>query len=63
MIDPRRYDQHPAALPEAAAEDFQPWVNPDQARRAGKTLDQAAADAAQLWNKALQTGALTNSAC
>src|SRR5512136_351292 len=33
-------------FPNLLPQDFQPWVNPDQARRAGKTLEQVAAEAA-----------------
>src|SRR4030066_1211467 len=54
MIDPKG-DMTNTLLhfPSLLAQDFQPWVNPDQARRAGKTLEQAAAEAAQLWAKGL----------
>jgi hypothetical protein len=40
-------------FPDLLPQDFQPWVNADQARYEGKTVDQAAADAAQLWKKGL----------
>jgi hypothetical protein len=40
-------------FPNLLPQDFQPWVNPDQASRDGKTLEQAAADAAQLWKQGL----------
>ncbi len=40
-------------FPELLAEDFKPWVNPDDARRAAKTLDQAAEETAALWRKGL----------
>ncbi len=40
-------------FPELAPQDFQPWVNQDQARREGKTVEQAAAEAAALWKKGL----------
>jgi hypothetical protein len=54
MIDPKgditnTLLHFPSLLPQ----DFQPWVNPDQARRAGKTLEQAAVDAAQQWKQGL----------
>jgi hypothetical protein len=54
MIDPKG-DITNALLhfPELRADDFAPWVNPDQARREDKTVDQAAADAAALWKKGL----------
>lgn len=54
MIDPKG-DITNALLhfPELRAEDFAPWVNPDQARREDKTIEQAAADAAALWTKGL----------
>lgn len=34
--------------------DFQPWVNPDQARRDGLTVEQAAAKAAETWKHGLE---------
>ncbi len=54
MIDPKG-DMTNTLLhfPNLLPQDFQPWVNPDQARRAGKTLEQAAADAAQQWKQGL----------
>ena len=54
MIDPKG-DITNALLhfPELRAEDFAPWVNPDQARREDKTIEQAGADAAALWTKGL----------
>jgi len=54
MIDPKG-DITNALLhfPELKAEDFIPWVNPDQARREDKTVEQAGADAAALWTKGL----------
>ncbi|HEX9090519.1 MAG TPA: DUF87 domain-containing protein, partial [Anaerolineales bacterium] len=54
MIDPKG-DMTNTLLhfPDLLPQDFQPWVNPDQVRRAGKTLEQAAADAAQLWKQGL----------
>ena len=47
MIDPKG-DITNALLhfPDLLPQDFQPWVNPDQARRDGKTVEQAAAEAA-----------------
>jgi hypothetical protein len=54
MIDPKG-DITNALLhfPDLSPDDFQPWVNPDDARRDGKTLEQAAADAASLWKNGL----------
>jgi len=54
MIDPKG-DITNALLhfPDLAPQDFQPWVNPDQARRDGKTIEQAAEGAATLWRKGL----------
>ena len=40
-------------FPELAPQDFQPWVNLDQARREGKTVEQAAEETAALWKKGL----------
>jgi hypothetical protein len=54
MIDPKG-DMTNTLLhfPNLLPQDFQPWVNPDQARRAGKSLEQAAAEAAQQWKQGL----------
>src|SRR4030067_14618 len=54
MIDPKG-DMTNTLLhfPNLLQQDFQPWVNPDQARRAGKTLEQAALEAQQSWAKGL----------
>jgi hypothetical protein len=54
MIDPKG-DMTNTLLhfPDLLPADFQPWVNADQARRDGKTVEQAAAEAAQLWKKGL----------
>ncbi len=41
-------------FPDLAPQDFQPWVDADQARRAGKTPEQAAMDAALAWRSGLQ---------
>jgi hypothetical protein len=40
-------------FPELAPEDFKPWINPDEARRAGISIDQAAANTAATWKKGL----------
>ena len=54
MIDPKGDITNTLLhFPDLLPQDFQPWVNPDQARRAGKTMEQAAADAAQLWKQGL----------
>ena len=54
MIDPKG-DMTNTLLhfPDLLPADFQPWVNADQARRDGKTVEQASAEAAQLWKKGL----------
>lgn len=54
MIDPKG-DITNALLhfPDLLPQDFRPWVNPDQARQEGKSLDQAAADTAKLWREGL----------
>jgi hypothetical protein len=46
-------------FPELLPQDFKPWINPDEARRAGKTLDQAAIDTATLWRKGLTEWGVT----
>ena len=55
MIDPKG-DITNALLhfPELRPEDFLPWVNPDQARRDDKTIEESAADAASLWKNGLE---------
>ena len=40
-------------FPELLPEDFKPWINADNARRDGVTVDQAAADTAKLWKNGL----------
>src|SRR5512139_4239747 len=41
-------------FPDLAPQDFQPWIDPEMARRAGKTLDQLAADASTSWREGLR---------
>ena len=55
MIDPKG-DITNALLhfPDLTPTDFQPWVNPDDARREGKTIAQAAEGAAHLWQNGLK---------
>ncbi len=54
MIDPKG-DITNALLhfPDLLPADFQPWVNADEARREGKTIEQAATDTATLWRNGL----------
>jgi hypothetical protein len=40
-------------FPDLAPQDFQPWLDPDLARRAGKSVEQAATDAALAWRNGL----------
>ncbi len=40
-------------FPNLAPQDFQPWLDPEMARRAGKTVEQASADAALAWRNGL----------
>jgi hypothetical protein len=40
-------------FPELRPEDFAPWINEDEARRAGKSPDEFAADQAAVWKKGL----------
>ena len=40
-------------FPELRPDDFQPWVNEDEARRAGKSVPDFAADQAARWQKGL----------
>lgn len=41
-------------FPDLLPQDFRPWVNADQARRAGKTLEQAAEESADQWREGLE---------
>jgi len=41
-------------FPKLAPQDFQPWIDPDVARRAGKSLDQAANEASMAWQNGLK---------
>src|SRR5829696_6694198 len=41
-------------FPELAPQDFQPWIDPEMARRSGKTLDQLSLDASSAWRAGLQ---------
>lgn len=54
MIDPKG-DITNALLhfPELRPADFEPWINPDEARRSSKTVAQSAADTAKLWAQGL----------
>ncbi|MCB9444146.1 MAG: DUF87 domain-containing protein [Ardenticatenaceae bacterium] len=60
MIDPKG-DITNALLhfPDLAPADFQPWVNADEARREGKTIEQAAAGTADLWRNGLAQWEIT----
>src|SRR5512147_1806956 len=40
-------------FPDLAPQDFQPWIEPDLARRAGKILEQAATEASLAWRNGL----------
>jgi hypothetical protein len=40
-------------FPELAPQDFQPWLDPEMARRAGKTVEQASTDSALAWRNGL----------
>ena len=40
-------------FPDLRPEDFQPWINPDDARRAGMDIAQYAADVAHTWAQGL----------
>jgi hypothetical protein len=41
-------------FPDLAPQDFQPWIDADLARRAGKSVEQVAADASQSWREGLR---------
>lgn len=55
MIDPKGDITNSLLhFPQMLPQDFQPWINADQARRAGKTIEQAAVEAAAQWRQGLQ---------
>ena len=55
MIDPKGDITNTLLhFPSLEPGDFLPWVNPDQARRDNKSVEQAAADAAALWKNGLE---------
>ncbi|MDH3943715.1 MAG: DUF87 domain-containing protein [Anaerolineae bacterium] len=55
MIDPKGDITNTLLhFPDLLPADFQPWVNPDEARRDGKTVEQAAEDTAKLWSGGLK---------
>lgn len=41
-------------FPELAPQDFQPWIDPEMARRANKTIEQAAGEASNAWRNGLK---------
>jgi len=54
LIDPKGdLTNHLLHFPKLLPSDFAPWVDEDIARREGKTPDQAAAEAAENWQKGL----------
>ncbi len=60
MVDPKG-DITNALLhfPDLRPADFQPWINADQARRAGKTIEQVATETADLWRSGLAQWEIT----
>ena len=47
-------------FPDLAPQDFQPWLDPELARRAGKTIEQASSDAALAWRNGLAGWGITH---
>lgn len=41
-------------FPDLAPQDFQPWIDPEMVRRAGRTIDQAAQEASSAWRTGLK---------
>ena len=46
-------------FPDLVPQDFQPWIDPDLARRAGKTLEQASQEASNAWRTGLTEWGIT----
>jgi len=46
-------------FPDLAPQDFQPWIDADLARRAGKTLGQVATDASTSWRNGIREWGMT----
>jgi hypothetical protein len=46
-------------FPNLLPEDFKPWINPDNARREGKTVDQMSVETAQNWRSGLEKSGIT----
>ncbi len=60
MIDPKGDITNTLLhFPDLLPEDFQPWINVDEARREGKTIPQAAAEVASLWANGLAKWGIT----
>ena len=56
MIDPKGDITNTLLhFPDLLPEDFAPWINVDEARRDGKTVDEAAEDTADLWRNGLDS--------
>jgi len=54
MIDPKGDITNSLLhFPDLLPQDFQPWINGDQARREGKSVEQAAEEAAAAWKEGL----------
>jgi hypothetical protein len=47
-------------FPDLAPQDFQPWLDPELARRAGKSIEQASTDAALAWRNGLAEWGITH---
>ena len=47
-------------FPDLAPQDFQPWIDSDLARRAGKTPEQVATETASTWQKGLSDWGITS---
>jgi hypothetical protein len=54
MIDPKGDITNTLLhFPELLPHDFEPWINPDEARRDGKTIEELAEETANLWRNGL----------
>ncbi|MEZ4517309.1 MAG: DUF87 domain-containing protein [Chloroflexota bacterium] len=50
-------------FPDLLPEDFQPWINAEEAQRDGKTVEEAAGETADMWRNGLADWDIEATAC